>query len=140
MKARVQHLRERLAALHSLAQNSREAYLRDANLQAAAERHFQVAIECCLDIAKYAILARGLQAPEQVRDVFKTLSQAELLPEDFAKTLTALAALRNRLVHVYLTIEPDKMYAYLQDDLVHFERFIGLAASLIEASGTPPPL
>ncbi len=40
MKVRVQHLRERLAALRSLAQNSREAYLRDANLQAAARTSF----------------------------------------------------------------------------------------------------
>ncbi|RMF26635.1 MAG: DUF86 domain-containing protein [Chloroflexi bacterium] len=43
-----------------------------------------------------------------------------------------MVSLRNRLVHVYLTIEPDKMYQHLQEDIRYFEAFEAVALGWLE--------
>ena len=133
MNARLRHLQERIERLKALRSASRDAFFRDTTTRDAVERNFQVAIECCLDIAKHVILARKLQRPDAVRDVFKTLEQAKLLPADFAQVMTDFAGMRNLLVHHYMTVDPEKLYTSLQNDLPYLERFTEITVAFIEA-------
>ncbi len=127
---RVRHLQERIKFLKQAKAFSRDAYLTDRTVQTAVERDFQVAIECCLDIAKHIIAGQQFQPPTELKQIFQALAQAGLLESEFAEAMTEFAKLRNRLVHWYMTIEPDKMYAYLQQDIPTLERFAAFAAGL----------
>ncbi len=129
--ARARHLQERLKFLKRYGALDEQAYLADRTVQVAAERDFQVAIECCLDIAKHVIVGRELQLPGELRQVFSVLAQAGLLPADLAEGMTEMTKLRNRLVHWYMTIEPDKIYAYLRTDVPLLERFAAFATALL---------
>jgi uncharacterized protein YutE (UPF0331/DUF86 family) len=98
------------------------------------ERYFQVAIECCVDIASHIVAANELRRPADRRDVFKVLAEAGYLDEDYAATMVQMAQLRNRLVHLYWDIDPEKMYRYLQDDLVFFARFRIFTLAIVETA------
>jgi uncharacterized protein YutE (UPF0331/DUF86 family) len=129
--ARVRHLQERIKFLKRYGALDESTYLADRTTQVAAERDFQVAIECCLDIAKHIIVGRELQLPGELRQVFSVLAQANLLPTDLAEAMAEMTKLRNRLVHWYMTIEPDKIYTYLQSDVPVLERFAAFATGIL---------
>jgi len=54
------------------------------------------------------------------------------MPRDFADVTSAMVSLRNRLVHVYMTIDPVEMYRHLQEDIAHFEAFESIASAWME--------
>lgn len=129
---RLEHLRTRVRALKRFQALSLEAYLADFTSQSAVERHFQVAIECCTDIAAHTVAIKGLKRPNKRRDVFLSLAEGGYLESDYAAVMSDMVGLRNRLVHLYMVIEPKKMYQYLQEDIVHFETFEAFAVALLE--------
>ena len=129
---RLEHLRARVRALKRFQALSLEAYLADFTSQSAVERHFQVAIECCTDIAAHIVAVKGLKRPDERRDVFLSLAEGGYLESDYATMMSDMVGLRNRLVHLYLAIEPKKMYQYLQDDVVHLETFEAFVVALLE--------
>ncbi len=122
-----------LAQLNDLQRFSLDEYKANRLVQGSAERYFQVAIECCADIASHLIAAYGLKRPVDRKDVFKVLGEAGYLEKDYAATMVQMAQLRNRLVHLYWDIDPEKMYGYLQNDLVFLERFKAFALAAVEA-------
>ncbi|HEY83731.1 MAG TPA: DUF86 domain-containing protein [Chloroflexi bacterium] len=132
IKQRVKHLHERVERLKSFQAYTLEEYLSDFKLRDAVERNFQVAIESCADIAGYLIAEYGLEQPIERRAVFYVLAGADILENDFADMMAQAVSLRNRLVHLYMTIEPAKMYYYLQNDVVHFERFEALTLAALD--------
>lgn len=113
-----------------------EQYKNDLIRQSAVERFFQVAIECCTDIANHIIVAYGLKRPTQRKEVFQILYEAGYLEKDYADVMMKMVQLRNRLVHIYWDIDPESMYNYLQNDLVFLEKFkvftIGIIKNLSE--------
>ena len=103
------------------------------------ERCFQVAIECCTDIAGHVVAGLGLERPAHRKDLFRILGQAGYLDPDLAATMVQMVQLRNRLVHLYWDIEPERMHHYLHHDVVFLERFRAFALGLIEAQKKPEP-
>jgi len=125
-------LHERIERLKRLRGLSFQAYIEDELKRDAVERNFQVAIESCADIAGQVLAELCLLRPDRRRDVFQVLAQNGLLPRDFADVMSNLVSVRNRLVHVYLTIDPVEMYRRLQQDIPHFETFEAIALGWIE--------
>lgn len=128
----MRHLRERIERLKSLKQCTFEEYLADDKLRDAVERNFQVAIECCTDIAGHLVAKRRLRQPADRKEVFQVLAQAGLLEKSYADVMTKAVGLRNLLVHFYMTVEPDKMYEYLQNDIPYFEQFEAYALGVLD--------
>lgn len=128
---RLDNCPEQLSDLQRL---SLDEYKGNKLAQGSTERYFQVAIECCTDIASHLIAAYGLKRPADRKDVFKVLGEVGYLEENYATTMVQMVQLRNRLVHLYWDIDPEKMYGYLQNDLVLLERFRGFALATIESA------
>jgi uncharacterized protein YutE (UPF0331/DUF86 family) len=59
-------------------------------LQDVVERNFQVAIECCTDIASHLLIGYGLQRPRDRKDVFRVLSDAGYLDSAYAETMVQM--------------------------------------------------
>jgi uncharacterized protein YutE (UPF0331/DUF86 family) len=121
--SKLAQLRERQQLLEQLAAESREAFLADPIRRGATERALQVSIEVCLDIGQHLIAALGLRRPAAFREVFAILGQAAVISADFAARLEQMAGFRNRLVHGYATIDPQQVYAFLQNDRRDFDEF-----------------
>jgi uncharacterized protein YutE (UPF0331/DUF86 family) len=128
----VNYLRERIRRLQDLGDCTLDQYLENIGLREQVERNYQLAVECCTDIASRILAIYCLTRPARNREVFQILSQARLLPQELADVMSTMVSMRNRLTHVYMTIDPVEMYRHLQGDIAHFEAFEALALAWIE--------
>lgn len=128
--ARLSAISESLRALRTLRPLTRQQLVGDAMLVAAAERHFQVAIQACLDIGSI-LLTDAPRPPSTYRAIFPALARLGVMPEDFAERLAEMAAFRNVLVHLYLEVDPDLLYTYLQEALDDLERYMQYVAEYL---------
>ncbi|RLC79964.1 MAG: hypothetical protein DRI61_06785 [Chloroflexi bacterium] len=47
-----------------------------------------------------------------------------MIPADFLNTAVQMVGLRNRLVHLYMTVEAKRIYQVLRENLDDFDRFV----------------
>jgi uncharacterized protein YutE (UPF0331/DUF86 family) len=121
---RLARVEELLTRLRQLAGVPREEYLREAGLQAQAERWLQLCAESVLDLAAHVIADSGLRTPTTYRESFQILREAGVLEEALAKQMERWAGLRNVLVHLYLDVDQDILFDILQDDLGQVQAFV----------------
>lgn len=93
----------------------------------------QAAIETCSDISSHVVSTYGLGQPQSQRDLFLLLANAGYLEPDYANIMGEMVSLRNRLVHLYWDVDVERIYAYLQTDLVFLEHFRDFSLELLAA-------
>lgn len=105
--------------LEPLRAKSREALLEDPYLQDIVERNPEVAAQCCLDIANRIISLEAARKPQDYYEGIIRLGKIGVLPVEFARDFASIAGFRNILVHEYLDLDWDEVYANLQalDDM-----------------------
>lgn len=132
---RLKRLDEYVATLRRLAGMPRTTLTEDRVPLGSAERHFEVAIETCLDIANHMIAGEHLRRPENYADAFAVLSEAGILPTEFLSTMQRMARFRNRLVHLYWEVDAETVYEILQTRLDDFDRFKGYVLTFLLSRG-----
>jgi uncharacterized protein YutE (UPF0331/DUF86 family) len=100
----------------------------DPVLRAAVERWLQVAIEACIDVADHVVAAHGWTPVESARAGFARLAAHGKLPADLADKLGDAAALRNILVHDYVSIDLARLARVVREDLADLRAFAAQAA------------
>ncbi len=128
---RLAKLEELLRQLRRLAAIEKQTFLADELVRASAERWLQLAAECSLDLAHHLIADRGWKTPSTYREAFEILNRENVLDGESAYQMALWAGLRNVLVHLYLEVEPERLYQILQEDLDQLERF---AAAILRAA------
>lgn len=110
--------------LEPLRAKSREALLEDPYLQDIVERNLEVAAQCCLDIANRIISLEAARKPQDYYEGIIRLGEIGVLPVEFARDFASIAGFRNILVHEYLDLDWDEVYANLQalDDMHIFAK------------------
>lgn len=127
--SRIEEINKRLRILNKRFKPLSENELtNDEDLNAAAERHLQIAIQACLDISNHIISALGLERPAQkTSEVFVVLAKEEIIPENLAKKLVKATGYRNVVVHDYLDVNRHETYQNIQKglpDLTKFAKYI----------------
>ena len=120
-------LDEYLELLGKIAKTPIDKFLKDKILIGSAKYYLQVSIECCLDVANHIIAAERFRVPQDYADSFKILEEQALVPEDIGKRLQQMAKFRNRLVHLYGTIDDSNVHKYINEDvndLVEFKSIV----------------
>ena len=110
--------------LEPLRAKSLEELLDDPYLQDIVERNLEVAAQCCLDIANRIISLGAARKPRDYYEGIIRLGEIGVLPAEFARRFAPIAGFRNILVHEYLDLDWDEIYANLQalDDLYVFAK------------------
>lgn len=114
-----QYLRE-LAEIVTVGQ---DAYLAQWQIQRAAERTLQLAIEVCLDLADHVIADHRLPVPDTSAGAFEVLRDAKLLDPALAAALVRMARFRNLLVHDYVKIDAARVFLIATTDIGDIKRF-----------------
>ncbi len=117
------NLRQYLGVLRELAAVPRESFLANSDKIGNAKYHFVIAIETCIDVANHIIASENYRFPQDNADSFVVLVEQEVVPAAEKDHLTAMARFRNRLVHLYWSVENQRLYDYLQESLGDLERF-----------------
>jgi len=128
VERRLDELLSRLRTLEEMAEKDRAEFADDSFVRDVVERNFEVAIQCCLDIANRIISIERTKKPSDYRGSLLKLGELGVIPQDFARRIAPLAGFRNVLVHEYADIDWDEVYGNLDriDDLREFARHVGL--------------
>ncbi len=127
IKEHLQHLNKYYLQLLEMRKLNREIFIQDVVLQGAAERFLQLAIESCLNIGNRIIslqqFQKPLNPPQTYADIFVSLKDIGVIDQDLSDRLVTMARFRNRLVHLYLEINPEKIFEIVQNNLEDFKLF-----------------
>jgi len=107
---------------------TREEFVGEPRRYLLAERCYQLAIQCMIDIANYVASLKQWQRAEDSRESLLLLGRQGVLPTEFAQRIAGMANFRNVLVHAYLGINRNLVYDYLErlDDFRQFARYVEL--------------
>ena len=114
---------ERLKRLSKKIRSFKE-YQKSADLKDLAERNLQIAIEACLDVGKIIISQKTLRDPQDNKDLFVVLAEAEIISSRSLEFLKPMAGTRNILVHGYDKVDDSVIYGVLKRHLGDFEVFL----------------
>ena len=126
--ARLSIIAKNVQLLKEHRSTSHDEFINDQILQDAVEREFQVTIQAALDIGSMILSDQSVSVPETYGDIFPKLSEIGVIPVELAEKLAGMAKFRNILVHMYVEVDIDKVYQYLQHnlgDMEAFARYIG---------------
>jgi uncharacterized protein YutE (UPF0331/DUF86 family) len=125
VRRRAREIDRRVAALRALA-GRRHERIDALDVQAAVERHLQIAIQAVIDIALHVLADETAETPQDYGSAFVLLARAGRLDPALAERLRSAAGLRNVLVHAYVEIDPELVWAHLEqlDDLIAFVRHV----------------
>jgi uncharacterized protein YutE (UPF0331/DUF86 family) len=122
VKVRIRKIEECVADLQGIRKLQARAFLENRSVRAAAERHFQVAIQSALDIGSHIIAERGFREADGYAEIIDILGEEGVIPKRFAARIRGMAGLRNILVHDYLAVDPAELRKHLVR-LKDFERY-----------------
>jgi len=120
----VSELTDALRELEDLRNRENGEFLGNSHLVSSAKYNLLIAIEAAIDICNHVISRRRYRTPEDYADTFKVMGEAGVFPEEFLKNLIDMARFRNRLGHLYWTVDKREIYKILQDNLSDFEKFL----------------
>lgn len=104
-----------------------EEFTTDKIFRRYVERTLHMAIEACLDIANYIISYEGYREPQNNKDCFEVLNEQNIISDQLNTQLKKMAQFRNIIVHDYLKIQPEIVYAILKKnipDIINFAKLI----------------
>lgn len=110
--------------LDELASRGDEVLLDDFALMGAVQHYLLLAVETVLDLGSHVISSEGYEPPGSYADVFRVLRDEELLDEDLADRLMAMARFRNVLVHAYADVDAERVLRILHESVSDLDRFI----------------
>lgn len=83
----------------------------------------QSAAQAAIDLANHLIAANGWRVPQDYGDAFTVLAEHDVIDDELATSLRALAGLRNLLVHLYDEIDDDRVAREARDGLADIGAF-----------------
>lgn len=118
----LEEMERNVGLLEELKSESLSDFVSNPRNYLMAERCFQLAIQCLIDIAYYLAAQNRWTKPESASDAVKALGEHQVLDRDFSAKIVGMANFRNILVHAYLQIDRTRVYKLL-DELDDFKTF-----------------
>lgn len=119
----VGEIEKSLTILKEYSLQDKEVLVSDLKGLGSVKYYLMVAIEACIDIANHIIAKEHLGIPKTYSDCFKILQERRIISKQLAQKLINMAKFRNLLVHLYWTVNDEKIYEILQTELEDFNEF-----------------
>jgi len=130
VEQRLMKLEQAVRKLKEIAGYSWDEYNNNEALRDRAERNLQIAAQACIDITNHIIADKGFRTPQGYADSFAVLQEEGILPPELSGKMKLVAGFRNILVHDYLEIDDNIVYAGLKN-LQDFKDFAGYVYKLL---------
>ncbi|MGH2633259.1 MAG: type VII toxin-antitoxin system HepT family RNase toxin [Tepidiformaceae bacterium] len=115
IESRLEKLDDCLNRLEAIRTVSRAEFLSDPDLQDIAARRFEVAGQCCIDLALRIISLEGAPRREGGQESLLALGQMGILHEELAQRVAPVAGFRNVLAHDYVDVDWTVVHAHLSE-------------------------
>ena len=113
-----------LKILEKLKLIQKNQFISDDILIGSAERYLHVAIECIIDVGNHIVAAEKLGRAQNYSEIFSILQKSRIISKELEQKLVKMSRFRNRLVHVYFSIDTEIIHGILQKDLGDFKEFV----------------
>ena len=127
----VSQIRSSTERLKTIAKTPEDQFLRDPDKIDSAKYNFVIGIEACIDLCNHIISQNGFRSPHDYADTFKVMEETGAFDSPFTSELQKMAKFRNRLVHLYWTIDNKQLYSILQNHLGDFAKFLNSIAKFL---------
>lgn len=101
-----------------------EIYQKDTRSRRFVERTLHVIIEGVLDVGQHIIADEKFREPDSYRDIFKVLTEYNVLSPDNLSIYEKMASFRNLIVHYYEKIDDEVVFGVFKKNLADIELFI----------------
>lgn len=116
---------EQVKALRDLTrQLGKDAILNDPWVYRGVKYALQTAIEALVDVAYHVSAKEFAHAPTDARDALQVLRAQKVISEEDYAVYSAMVGMRNRIVHGYETVDPERVYEVITTGLADLERFV----------------
>ncbi len=109
---------------------SRDDLEQDTEAWLKVKGAMELAVQCSIDLALALLSQRALGVPETYREAFTLLTRAGLIEPDLATQMGDWAGLRNILVHIYTSLDLDRLHEALRKT-EPLKQFRAIAARLL---------
>jgi uncharacterized protein YutE (UPF0331/DUF86 family) len=124
-----------LQALREIGAQDLVRYLRSPTAEVLAERYLERMIGRMIDINYHLLTELGHPPPADYYASFLELGRVAVIAPELARRMAACAGLRNRLVHEYDAIDPEKVHGAIRSALGDVPEFLAQVRSWLERSG-----
>ena len=125
---------EDLAGVQELARQAREEYLESLTSELIAERYLERMIGRMIDVNYHLLTESGQPPPRDYFQSFVDLAGLGVLDSTFARRIAACAGLRNRLVHEYDELDPEKVHEALATAVTDVPQYLDAVRRFLDAS------
>ncbi|WP_034629410.1 type VII toxin-antitoxin system HepT family RNase toxin [Desulfotruncus alcoholivorax] len=122
---KVGYIREQVTSIKQLlAKKSKQEIINDAWVLRGLKYAIQTTIEALIDIAYHISAKEYNHAPTDARDAIKALVENGLVSRKYLDIYGGMVGFRNRVVHGYQEVTPDRVYEIANKELDDFNTFI----------------
>lgn len=133
MLSKAVYIREQVEAIrHLVNTGGKEAIVGDPWILRGLKYSLQTAIEAIIDIAYHISAKRFAHAPVDARDALRVLAENGIFSQEEFEVYTSMVGFRNKVVHGYQQVSPERVYEVATDELGDFEKFLNSIQSLLK--------
>jgi uncharacterized protein YutE (UPF0331/DUF86 family) len=130
--AKIGYIREQIVGIRKLlADKSKEEVLSDPWLIKGLKYALQTSVEAMIDIAYHIAAKEYNHAPSEAREAIRVLVDNGLVSRKDLPVYGAMIGFRNRVVHGYQEVAPERVYEIAEQELGDFETFIRQVSVLL---------
>lgn len=110
--------------VHEEYKKSNGNFLTDFSRQDASILNLQRAIQAAVDMASHVIRKKGLATPLEMKDLFVTLHESNIISKIVCEKMVNMIGFRNISVHEYQKLDMNIVVSVIEKHLTDFEKFI----------------
>jgi uncharacterized protein YutE (UPF0331/DUF86 family) len=138
IEARLRRLQNVIRRLRKLRETPLPQFCENEDTQWLAERGLHLGCEIVLDVGAHLLSGAFGRPAETYEQILSGLGREGVLSPELVEEVGGLGGFRNILVHAYLDLDPERVWAVLQRAPDRFEQFAReVIAWLPDASGGP---
>lgn len=123
--SKISYIREQVTSIRDLLdKKTKEEILGDPWLIKGLKYSLQTAIEAMIDLAYHISAKKYGHAPTDARDAMRVLLEQGIISRSNWQTYSSMIGFRNRVVHGYQEVSPERVYEIAQKELNDFDKFI----------------
>jgi uncharacterized protein YutE (UPF0331/DUF86 family) len=126
--------RDRIAKIRRALPADSEELAKDEMLEAFISFNLFLLIQDVVDLATHIVAERGLGIPGSQREVFDTLAGSKLITRSTAEAMASMASLRNRIAHIYGSVDVVRLGREAPTGLDAVGRFLDEIAEALAAT------
>ncbi len=106
-------------------------FLADVDRQDALSMSLLVALQECVDIALHIAADEGWGTPASYAESFDVIARRGVVDGDLARKLAQITSVRNRIAHLYGTLDVERLWNEVPAGLAAFDAFAQAIARYI---------